>query len=696
MAINLDEDTHSAFNRMSTFMNGHGVYGPSCFLYSQYGGVGDIIQGYCRSSAVHGSTFILNHALESLEKCDSEYSVRLHNFEETFTVKKVISNAKNLYPNQPSRVISKIGRAVMVLNMPPNVDPLPESPILGYPPMAFGIRNAVHVHWQSSTSGVCPPGYYIIYFAATLSDNEEATLDELFEGYINSLTTSREDIEFLTVYVEEEREIDVKTDVELIKQEPTTFAPFVEPSEKAVEEASRVFELLTKREATEMFATTREKEEDSYSLSTMSEEDKVNNVPVILHSISSQHAIPEEMYMIPSNWKRYQLSQLINSLLENSKAIPFDFFVGEDGTGGKLSSVLSEISNGEETLHLSYIPSILPPKHLSTYLHDDWISSVSIRSHSDAKFLTGSYDGLASIWNSRNEKIYELAGHNGPVLDLSWVGDKAVTAGQDSTLKLWDIPESGKPSQLLAYTGHKNAVSSVRSAKPLTEGEPWTVLSADWDGLVCLWDTHIPSSHEVEIEDEEPSTKKRKKTKTVDVLRKAPLHQLRGHTGSVNGVAFSKSDPTVGYTGGADHSLKSWDLGVGLENDTRVGSSVIRCLDSLVAPSTIVSGHVDRSIALWDMRASSNISQKLLGHTSIVEAIHAHPTSPNHFASAGMDGNIKLWDIRSPKQSLFTVVRKPSNGKKENEKKILGLAWDSQILASGGEDCALQLHEASA
>ena len=204
----------------------------------------------------------MNHALESLEKCDSEYSVRLHNFEETFTVKKVISNAKNLYPNQPSRVINKIGRAVMVLNMPPNVDPLPESPILGYPPMAFGIRNAVHVHWQSSTSGVCPPGYYIVYFAATLSDNEEATLDELYEGYINSLTTSREDIEFLMVYVEEEREIDVKTDVELIKQEPTTFAPFVEPSEKAVEEASRVIELLTKGEATEMFATTREKEEE--------------------------------------------------------------------------------------------------------------------------------------------------------------------------------------------------------------------------------------------------------------------------------------------------------------------------------------------------------------------------------------------------------------------------------------------------
>lgn len=186
----------------------------------------------------------------------------MHDFEETFTVKKVISNAKNIYPNQPSKVINKIGRAVMVLNMPPNVEPLPESPILGYPPMAFGIRNAVHVYWQTSTSGVCPTGYYIVYFAAVLSDNEENNLDKLYEGYINSLTTSREDIEFLTVYVEEENEIDVKTDVALIEQEPTTFAPFVQPSEKAVEEASRVFELLTNRASTEMFASTTQKEEE--------------------------------------------------------------------------------------------------------------------------------------------------------------------------------------------------------------------------------------------------------------------------------------------------------------------------------------------------------------------------------------------------------------------------------------------------
>lgn len=82
----------------------------------------------------------------------------------------------------------------------------------------------------------------------------------------------------------------------------------------------------------------------------MSNTDAASNVPVILHSISNEHKIPEEMYMIPSTWKRFQLSQLINSLLDNAKAVPFDFFVGEDSSGGKLTSLLSNYSNGVSRL----------------------------------------------------------------------------------------------------------------------------------------------------------------------------------------------------------------------------------------------------------------------------------------------------------------------------------------------------------
>ena len=48
MACSLDEDSHATLDRISTFLHSHGAYGASSFLYAQYGGVGDIIQGYCR------------------------------------------------------------------------------------------------------------------------------------------------------------------------------------------------------------------------------------------------------------------------------------------------------------------------------------------------------------------------------------------------------------------------------------------------------------------------------------------------------------------------------------------------------------------------------------------------------------------------------------------------------------------------
>ncbi|EOR00459.1 hypothetical protein E3P92_03502 [Wallemia ichthyophaga] len=424
------------------------------------------------------------------------------------------------------------------------------------------------------------------------------------------------------------------------------------------------------------------------------------NIPVILHSISNEHKIPEEMYMIPSTWKRFQLSQLINNLLENVSAVPFDFFIGEDSAGGKLTSVLSNHSNGEETLHLSYVPSILPPKHLSTYEHDDWVSSVSINrtAHNEHKFLTTSYDGVASVWNSRSEKTVELLGHVGPVLAGEWVGNAVVTGGRDCTVRMWDI-DAGKPSQTLQCTAHAAPVSALAVAPPLLPSEPHTLLSSDWDGLVCLWDTRTPSAHEVDADPEEPVKKRRKsKPAAVEAVRKAPIHRLRGHTGAVNGVSFAKEDQTRAYSAGADHTLRLWDVGVGLESDSRVAASALRCVDSLNLHGVAVSGHVDRSVCVWDTRSSStsNVAQKLWGHGSVVESVASHPHSPHHLASAALDGNVKLWDVRSPKQALFTVVRNPANGKTEKQNKILGVDWDGGLLASGGEDCAMQLHEARA
>lgn len=45
-------------------------------------------------------------------------------------------------------------------------------------------------------------------------------------------------------------------------------------------------------------------------------------IPVRLTTRSSKHAIPEAKYMIPSDWRRYQLSELINKVLNYGALLP--------------------------------------------------------------------------------------------------------------------------------------------------------------------------------------------------------------------------------------------------------------------------------------------------------------------------------------------------------------------------------------
>lgn len=53
-------------------------------------------------------------------------------------------------------------------------------------------------------------------------------------------------------------------------------------------------------------------------------------IPVRLTSRTDKHAIPESKFMIPSDWRRFQLSELINKVLGTEQAVPFDFVVGEE------------------------------------------------------------------------------------------------------------------------------------------------------------------------------------------------------------------------------------------------------------------------------------------------------------------------------------------------------------------------------
>lgn len=151
------------------------------------------------------------------------------------------------------------------------------------------------------------------------------------------------------------------------------------------------------------------------------------------------------------------------------------------------------------------------------------------------------------------------------------------------------------------------------------------------------------------------------------------------------------------------------------------------CLDHMAgAAPVLLTGHVDRSIGMWDMRLSESrlliryrclqpsdpalpartdataITLPLAGaHSAPVSAVRAHPSSSHLFASASHDGSVKLWDARSPKAALFALSRPPvaaagaeAPAKGAEKEKVLALDWtsDGQAIASGGEDKRLTLH----
>ena len=96
----------------------------------------------------------------------------------------------------------------------------------------------------------------------------------------------------------------------------------------------------------------------------------------VVFTTRTPYPFPSQKFMIPSTWKRYQLSQLINKALSLPHPIPFDFIFRGEIIRGSLGDVALG-DGGEETMEIEYIQSVLPPQKMASIPHEDWVSGVS-------------------------------------------------------------------------------------------------------------------------------------------------------------------------------------------------------------------------------------------------------------------------------------------------------------------------------
>ncbi|QEU60576.1 Mrs6 [Kluyveromyces lactis] len=199
MCRNLDTKTPEGLARIRRFLTSFDVYGPFPVLYSKYGGPGELSQGFCRSAAVAGATYKLNHKLVSYDP-NSQTAVFEDGSRVRVTEKVVASptqhpqNGGNIPPQK-----YEVHRLTCVVEKDCSqwFSEGENAAMVVFPPDSLKTGNveAVQVVILGSGAEVCEPGTCIWYFSTTQAGPRgDLDLDAALEAMINSILRESSDI----------------------------------------------------------------------------------------------------------------------------------------------------------------------------------------------------------------------------------------------------------------------------------------------------------------------------------------------------------------------------------------------------------------------------------------------------------------------------------------------------------------------
>ncbi|KAJ3995666.1 WD40-repeat-containing domain protein [Lentinula boryana] len=420
----------------------------------------------------------------------------------------------------------------------------------------------------------------------------------------------------------------------------------------------------------------------------------------VVFTTQTPYPLPSQKYMIPSGWKRFHLSQLINKTLALAKPIPFDFLVKGELLRTSLGEWCTENGVGEEeTLELEYIESIMPPQKISDIPHEDWVSSVSCQLTN--YFITASYDGYVRFFDYSQKLAFSTLAHTAPISSVCLIPQSKSNDDEDESSHLIATSSHDLSAQIIRISLPSNAtsksecsalmklylhtapVSSIASNSSGTH-----LLTSSWDTLIGLWDTDVPTSDEIpEAPVNERERKKRRKlnggTNDTAVKRKAPTTVLKSHTARVSRVVFGNAgNENTAYSCGFDSTVRLWDVENGVCTST-ITSSEKPFLDIALNSDghTALAASTDRTVTLYDVReasTSTSTSSGSLLHTATPSCISTGAT-PHQVFTGAYDGVVRLWDLRSMRNAI-------TNFKAWSEtKKVLSIDWRQGMVGVGGE-----------
>lgn len=122
------------------------------------------------------------------------------------------------------------------------------------------------------------------------------------------------------------------------------------------------------------------------------------------------------------------------------------------------------------------------------------------------------------------------------------------------------------------------------------------------------------------------------------------VHELRGHTGEVETVAFSPNGKLLA-SGSEDSTIRLWRVSDGTCLDVLSGH-VRDVLSVAFSPdgTLLASGSWDNTVRLWRV-SDGKLLYIMRGHTKWVPTVHFSPDG-SLLATGSWDGTVRLWRVR--------------------------------------------------
>ena len=166
------------------------------------------------------------------------------------------------------------------------------------------------------------------------------------------------------------------------------------------------------------------------------------------------------------------------------------------------------------------------------------------------------------------------------------------------------------------------------------------------------------------------------------------VHNLKGHSASVNSLAFSPDGQTLA-SGSDDSLIYLWNLSTGQRKPTFFLS--LKSVLSVAFSSDgqkVISGDLDKTITRWKLSTKESVtfsgsSNSLYSHSGYVYSIAISPDGKT-LASGSADKTIKLWNLHNEK--LIRTL----NGHSDTVFSV-AISPDGQTLASGSADKTIRL-----